>query len=588
MLGCGVKTSSVNNVVSALSSWRNRDGWTKKWRLGKKIAGYLKPYRTKFALWYGLRLFSSTLALVVPYATARLIDDLITGLSTLPFWIGVIIGSSALGMICRQVSKYKMNMLILDAKLDLKMSAMDRMLSYGLGWHEERPTGKKLQQVSSGSTGFRNILRFMSRQSTDIIVGLVGVTVVFASMNVVYGIIAATYVAIYLTVEFLGNRRQAPEVKTMHEISETRSAKIHDIVSSVQTVKSLGLTSHVNKEVRSAEQLLNKQAQRVHFIGTSKWTILNIVSMAALGTLLYIIGSDVLSGAQTPGMLALFVSYTGRIRGSLAQISGFADMLVRSFIGLGRIEPFLKESEVKETQVPQWNELTLKDVYFSYKSKKVLSGVNLEIMRGEKLGIVGASGQGKSSLFKLLLGLYTPDKGSVTFGGKDTYAIHEEAIAKQIALVPQEVELFSASLRENIGFGKKGSLSLSLLQAECADLIESLPEGLETQVGEKGVKLSGGQKQRIGIARALFKQTPILLLDESTSSLDSETETRVQTNLYNLEDKTIIMIAHRLSTLRGCDRIIVLDQGRIVEEGTFAQLMEQEGIFARMHTFQQA
>jgi ABC-type multidrug transport system fused ATPase/permease subunit len=228
-----------------------------------------------------------------------------------------------------------------------------------------------------------------------------------------------------------------------------------------------------------------------------------------------------------------------------------------------------------------WQSIQIHEAVFHYEDKPALGPVSLEVKRGEMIGIAGPSGSGKSTLIKLLLGLYHLDGGSLRIGDTPVEEIQHEELVSEIAVVLQETELFNFSLRENITMMR--DIPPALLQRSCeiaclGDVIARLPDGLDTLVGERGYSLSGGERQRVGIARALCRNAPILLLDEATSALDSATEQTVMERLMSEQvGRTMLIVAHRISTLRGADRIVVFDQGRLVEQGRFQELVEDPG-----------
>jgi ATP-binding cassette, subfamily B, bacterial len=221
----------------------------------------------------------------------------------------------------------------------------------------------------------------------------------------------------------------------------------------------------------------------------------------------------------------------------------------------------------------------------------VLDGVTLRVRRGEKVAIVGPSGAGKSTIFHLILRFYDPDAGTISFDGVPLRDVDPAALRRRVALVPQDTAIFAASVADNIRFGRPDASDADVSRAAelalASEFIGRLPEGFATLIGERGVTLSGGQRQRIAIARAILRDAPLLLLDEATSSLDAESEKFVQTALERLmAERTTLVIAHRLATVLSCDRILVMDQGRIVEEGTHATLAATGGLYARLAKLQ--
>jgi ABC-type multidrug transport system fused ATPase/permease subunit len=249
------------------------------------------------------------------------------------------------------------------------------------------------------------------------------------------------------------------------------------------------------------------------------------------------------------------------------------------------------EPAASELAVPR-GEVVFDDITFAYDAKQpVFAGMNLTIRAGQRVGLVGHSGAGKTTLITMLMRLYEVQRGAIRIDGQNIAAVTQASLRRSIGLIPQDVILFHRTLMENIRYGRPGASDAEVLRAaeraHAHEFITALPEGYRTMVGERGVKLSGGQRQRIAIARVMLKDAPILLLDEATSALDSEVEAAIQASLYRLmEGKTVIAIAHRLSTIAAMDRLIVLDNGRVVEEGDHKTLLARGGLYARLWAHQ--
>jgi len=322
---------------------------------------------------------------------------------------------------------------------------------------------------------------------------------------------------------------------------------------------------------------------------------------ASIVVVLWVGAQDVLAGHITPGRLGQFVLYAvfaagglselSQVWGEIAQASGAAERLFEIL----DVEPQIKAPpRPLALPTPARGAVEFKDVSFEYPGRPnapVLNHVSFRVAPGEKLALVGPSGAGKSTVFQLIQRLYDPVAGSVSFDGVTVTDVDPAALRLRIALVPQDAVIFGTSVKENIRFGRldatDGEIEKAAAAAHASDFIRRLPDGYETQVGERGVTLSGGQRQRIAIARAILREAPLLLLDEATSSLDAESETLVQQALSELmRNRTSIVIAHRLATVQNCDRILVIDRGRIVEEGTRASLASSGGLYARLAKLQ--
>jgi ATP-binding cassette subfamily B protein len=329
--------------------------------------------------------------------------------------------------------------------------------------------------------------------------------------------------------------------------------------------------------------------------------IIIFLAASSVVVVLWVGAQDVLAGRTTAGTLSQFVLFAvfaasalgqlSEVWGELSQASGSAERLSEIL----RIEPQIKApANPLPLPSPPRGEVSFDAVRFAYPTRPqafVLDGVTFKVRAGEKLAIVGPSGAGKSTIFHLLLRFYDPAGGAIAFDGVRIADVDPRELRRRIALVPQDTAIFGASVADNIRFGQPDAtmeeIARAAEQAAAAEFIARLPAGYETMLGERGVTLSGGQRQRIAIARAILRNAPLLLLDEATSSLDAESETLVQKALARLmQERTTLVIAHRLATVLSCDRILVMDQGHIVEEGTHDSLVAKGGLYARLARLQ--
>jgi ATP-binding cassette subfamily B protein len=329
--------------------------------------------------------------------------------------------------------------------------------------------------------------------------------------------------------------------------------------------------------------------------------VIIFIVFTSVVAILWVGSHDVLTGSISPGRLGQFVLYAAFAAAGLGQLSEVWGEVSAASGASERLFEILRVKSAisapaspRAMPVPARGDVGFEKVSFAYPTRLdalAVNGVSLTVRAGEKVAIVGPSGAGKSTLFHLLLRFYDPAAGVISFDGVPIRDVDPHELRSRIALVPQDSVVFAATARENIRFGRPEASDAEVERASdlahATEFIRRLPGGFESQLGERGVTLSGGQRQRIAIARAILRDAPLLLLDEATSSLDAESETLVQTALEELmRHRTTLVIAHRLATVLSCDRIMVMDQGRIVEQGTHASLVAANGLYARLARLQ--
>jgi len=378
------------------------------------------------------------------------------------------------------------------------------------------------------------------------------------------------------------------------------SAMLADTVPGVAVVKAFSQENREISKFKKKTSELYDVNVKISFLEGLFFPLVGFVMTLGAVGVWWFGGRQILSGSLTLGVLTAFISYTWRFYEPIGRLSNLSSLLLRASTSAERIfEVFDTRPDVHNsanaTQLPTLNgHIEFDDVSFAYETgETVLKNINLEILPGQRVGLVGPSGAGKTTLAKLILRFYDPTSGKITIDGHDLREVKQESLRRQIGIVLQEPFLFKGAIAENIAYGQQGAQAEKIIEAAKAanihDFILSLPEGYDTDVGERGHRLSGGEKQRVSIARALLKDPQILILDEATSSVDTETESLIQEALDRLmENRTSIIIAHRLSTLKNADKIVVIDHGEIVEEGSHGMLIQRGGLYARLCRMQAA
>jgi ATP-binding cassette subfamily B protein len=379
------------------------------------------------------------------------------------------------------------------------------------------------------------------------------------------------------------------------------AAYVGELLSSMRTVQAFTSERMAAARYGSEIEQAYDAARRSHQARSILTAVIIFIVFTSVVIILWVGSHDVLTGSMTPGRLGQFVLYAVFAAAGLGQLSEvWGDLSAASGAAERLFEILQVKPEIAAPAVPRAlpqparGDVAFDNVSFAYPTRPdvlAIDGVSLSVKAGEKVAIVGPSGAGKSTLFHLLLRFYDAKSGVISFDGVPIKTVDPKALRSRTALVPQDSVVFAASARENIRFGRPDASDAEVERAadlaHATEFIRRLPEGFEAQLGERGVKLSGGQRQRIAIARAILRDAPLLLLDEATSSLDAESETLVQTALEELmRHRTTLVIAHRLATVLSCDRILVMEHGRIVEHGTHASLVAANGLYARLARLQ--
>ena len=477
------------------------------------------------------------------------------------------------------------------------------MLAQSLGFYQDEFAGRVSAKVMQTALSVREVVMTIVGMVVYVLVYFLSTGVILVSLD---GWLLVPFI-MWITLFGLTMKLLIPKLaKTAQRQADARSlmtGRITDAYSYITTVK---LFSHGAREARYAKESMEEFMLTVHaqmrlatLLDTCTFAVnaFLTLSTAVVGVWLWH------SGSVSAGAVAVAITMAFRINGLSQYIMWESAML---FENIGTVTDGMTTLSKPHTILDKPAALPLKvehgaisfeHVDFSYESgKPLLNGFNLNIKAGEKVGLIGRSGAGKSTIVNLLLRFYEPQSGAIKIDGQNVNDVTQESLRAQIGLVTQDTSLLHRSVRENIIYGRPNATDEEMFQAalkaEAADFIPQLSDakgrtGYDAHVGERGVKLSGGQRQRIAIARVMLKDAPILLLDEATSALDSEVEAAIQQSLDKMMDgKTVIAIAHRLSTIAAMDRLIVLDKGRIVEEGTHTQLLEKGGLYAKLWAHQ--
>ncbi len=491
-----------------------------------------------------------------------------------------------------------------------KVRGFEHLLDFSLSWHLAESAGTKAKHIQNGVESYKVLNHNLSNEVMRSIVSIIGMTAVFLFLRPQYAVFFCIYFIGFWSLLTFFYRRIHVENNVYFSSTEKASGSYVEGLSNILTIKTLGAGQDFKGHVAQREQRTKEHEYAIRTLSINLWKSFHIFNGICFGAFLFMVGRDVIAQNISPGSFVIFYGYLQSLVTTSADMMDVYEKLISSKAGVGRMMGIFwtKTTAVAGTKTFPlgWDQIDVKDASFVYENShavasrddsggrptNTLQNISLVVPRYAKIGVVGKTGSGKSTLAKLLAGLYPLVSGKYMIGATSFYDLKHEEQTKHITLVLQETEVFNMSIRDNITLLREmdpGLLEKALTIAQLDDVIAKLPEGLDTLVGEKGYHLSGGERQRVGIARAICKDSSIMIFDEATSSLDSKTEFLIQEALETqLTEKTLVIIAHRVSTLQKTDRVYVFDQGKIVEQGKFSELSENiSSKFFELYNIQQ-
>src|SRR5882757_7975686 len=567
----------------------------------------LAPYVARYKGRAILALISLTIAaittLIVPVAVRRMIDMGFTpeGIAMINSYFSVMIAVVAV-LACASASRFYLVMTIGERIVaDLRRDVFAHLISLSPSFFDSARSGELASRLTADTTQIKSAVGAsvsIALRNLMLFIGAATMMVITSPRLSGFVLLAIPLIVIPLVAFGRWVRRLS---RNAQDTLADASAYASELIGAIRTVQAY--TSERLAEARFGGEV--EQAYEAARSSTRARAVLTAIIIfivfSSVVAILWVGSHDVLTGAITPGRLGQFVLYAAFAAAGLGQLSEVWGEVSAASGASERLFEILRVKSAisvpaspRALPVPARGDVGFEDVSFAYPTRPdalAVDGVSLSVRAGEKVAIVGPSGAGKSTLFHLLLRFYDPATGVISFDGVPIRDADPRELRSRIALVPQESVVFAATARENIRFGRPDADDVEVERAaelaHATEFIRRLPGGFESQLGERGVTLSGGQRQRIAIARAILRDAPLLLLDEATSSLDAESETLVQTALEELmRHRTTLVIAHRLATVLSCDRIMVMDQGRIVEQGTHASLVAAGGLYARLARLQ--
>ncbi|GAC1572964.1 MAG: ABC transporter ATP-binding protein [Candidatus Saccharimonadales bacterium] len=538
---------------------------------------------------------------ILPFLVGKILGSLTRPHTVLtPYIIGFIV-VSIIGIIANRIGFVSLLSLEPKVMADLQTQCLSMLMQRGMSYHNNQVSGKLVSDAIDYPAAFSLLSNTLFTTIIPFLITIVSGLVLITYNSPILGLLMFFMSFLAIGSGVLQRRKMAPY--RVERIKSTKDVTAHlaDTVVNIQAVKTFGREQHeLNHHSTLNTKLMNSRIHDWKLVATDGT---NRIAGLLLFELLFIL-ITVFIVRQNPALLATGIfafSYTVTLTNKLFDIGTMMRSIEEALLQAEPMTLALRDTvEIKD--IPHAEELkamkgaiTFSAVYFHYSDNAdktaVFENLSIHIKPGEKIGLVGPSGGGKSTITKLLLRFEDIQSGTITIADQNIAHVTQQSLRESIAYVPQESILFHRSIKDNISYGNINTADMAIVQAAkdayAHDFITKLPLGYDTIVGERGVKLSGGQRQRIAIARAMLKDAPILILDEATSALDSESEKVIQQALWKLmENKTALVIAHRLSTIQRMDRILVLEDGKVVEDGSHALLLSEKGLYARLWTHQ--
>ncbi len=565
-----------------------------------KIFALSKPYRKRFYFATVVVLIGSAIWLTVPLGLRELLDAVFEEgnaglLNILAIGLMVLFIIQALFTF---LGNYHLEWVGERVVTDLRKKVYEHLHRLGFRFFAERRLGEITSRLTNDVGSIRTALTDSLPQLLTITFSMIGSVSLMVVLNWrLSAVIFVTVPFVTIATRYFGQKIRKLSKGIQDELADS-TAVAEDALGAVRLVKAFVREDYEVERYSSAIEKLFKTVRRKVVLTQFFWSGVGIMFMGTLVIIFWYGGKEVLAERLTAGDLVAFIIYALNISRSISQTSRLYTAVNTAAGASERIFELLEEiPEIKDEEGAinldkTEGQISIEGLTFAYEDERtILNNISFEVKAGQTIALVGPSGAGKTTLLNLIPRFYDPQVGNIKVDGTPIKDLKVKSLREHISIVPQEVHLFGTSIKDNIKYGNINAtdeeIMSAAIDANAHDFISEIPESYDAMIGEKGVKLSGGQRQRLAIARAILKNPKILLLDEATSSLDSESEAQVQDALYRLmKGRTTFVIAHRLSTVQHADRILVMDKGKIVEDGTHQELLTIGGLYSRLYELQ--